>query len=95
MQPSRLDDPEYAPLAWARFRKLMWWNALVSLLTALAGLVFLHWQYGPLTIHMGIAAALGLFFTVLLAASLMGLVFLSSGSGHDESIDDPFSDLAP
>jgi hypothetical protein len=25
---------------------------------------------------------------------LMGLVFLSSGSGHDESIDDPFEDEA-
>jgi hypothetical protein len=24
----------------------------------------------------------------------MGLVFLSSGSGHDESIDDPFEDEA-
>jgi hypothetical protein len=25
---------------------------------------------------------------------LMGLVFLSSGSGHDEAIDDPFEDEA-
>jgi hypothetical protein len=27
-----------------------------------------------------------------MAAALMGLVFLSSGSGHDEAIDDPFED---
>jgi hypothetical protein len=30
------------------------------------------------------------FFSVLLAALLMGLVFLSAGSGHDESVRDPF-----
>ena len=29
---------------------------------------------------------------VLLAAALMGLVFLSSGSGHDETIHDPSED---
>ena len=30
----------------------------------------------------------GIFFSVLLAAALMGLVFLSSGTGHDERIQD-------
>jgi len=30
----------------------------------------------------------------MLTAALMGLVFLSSGSGHDEAIDDPFADEA-
>jgi len=95
MQPSRLEDPVYASLAWARFRKIMWWNGAASVAAALAGLAFLRWQYGPLPIHMAIATALGLFFTVLLAAMLMGLVFLSSGSGHDETIDDPFKDLDP
>jgi hypothetical protein len=93
MQPSRLDDPAYAPLAWARFRKIMWWNAVVSIATALAGLAFLRWQYGPLPLHMAIATVLGLSLSVMLAATLMGLVFLSSGSGHDETIDDPFKDL--
>ena len=29
---------------------------------------------------------------VMLGAALMGLVFLSSGSGHDEAIEDPFED---
>jgi hypothetical protein len=32
------------------------------------------------------------FFTVLLAATLMGLVFLSSGSGHDEDVRDRFDE---
>jgi hypothetical protein len=30
----------------------------------------------------------------MLTAALMGLVFLSSGSGHDEAIEDPFANLA-
>jgi len=29
---------------------------------------------------------------MMLTAALMGLVFLSSGTGHDESIDDPTND---
>ena len=45
-----------------------------------------------LTIHMMIATAAGVGLSVMLGAALMGLVFLSSGSGHDESIDDPFKD---
>jgi hypothetical protein len=30
---------------------------------------------------------------MMLMAALMGLVFLSSGSGHDEAIDDPLEEL--
>jgi hypothetical protein len=29
----------------------------------------------------------------MLMSALMGLVFLSSGTGHDESIEDPLRDL--
>lgn len=39
---------------------------------------------------MIIATAAGVGLSVMLGAALMGLVFLSSGSGHDESIEDPF-----
>jgi len=31
---------------------------------------------------------------MMLMSALMGLVFLSSGTGHDESIEDPFADEA-
>ena len=41
---------------------------------------------------MMLFTALGIFASVLLAAALMGLVFLSAGSGHDDAISDPFSD---
>ena len=44
------------------------------------------------SIHYYIASALGIGFTMLLTSALMGLVFLSSGTGHDESIEDRLRD---
>ena len=44
------------------------------------------------SIHFYIAVALGVGFTMLLTSALMGLVFLSSGTGHDEAIEDPLRD---
>ena len=46
------------------------------------------------SIHFFIATAGAIFGAIMLTAALMGLVFLSSGSGHDEAIDDPFADEA-
>jgi hypothetical protein len=39
--------------------------------------------------HFFIATALGVGFATMLMSALMGLVFLSSGTGHDESVADP------
>ena len=90
-----LDDPQYARFAWGRFRRLMLWMVGVSLLATMVGIYVLHQMIGELPIHMIIAAGLGVFFAVLLAALLMGLVFLSAGSGHDDKIADPFKDRNP
>ncbi|MEH3108206.1 MAG: hypothetical protein PGN09_13280 [Sphingomonas fennica] len=81
-----LDDPEYAAFAWARYRRLMIWMGGVALVTVIAALGWLRSQ-GPLPIHMAIATILGVGLSVLLAAALMGLVFLSSGTHHDEDAD--------
>lgn len=83
-----LSDPDYARFAWARYRKLMWWMALASLATTALALVLLSWTGGPLPLLFMIFTAGGIFLSVLLAAALMGLVFLSSGTGHDENIQD-------
>lgn len=91
-----LDDPDYARFAWARYRHLMRWMVLVAALAVIASLTALWIYNGPIPIHMMIATIAGVGASVLLAAALMGLVFLSSGSGHDERIDDrsrPDSDL--
>lgn len=90
--PSSLDDPDYAGFAWDRYKKLMWWMVLASTTATLVGLGVLWLILGSIPIHMMIATAAGVFFSVLLAAALMGLVFLSSGSGHDEAIADPFEE---
>lgn len=93
-RPSPLDDPANARNAWARYRRLMRWMALSAMVAVVVALFGLRLQVGEaLTMHMMIATAAGIGGSVLLGAALMGLVFLSSGSGHDESIDDPFQDL--
>lgn len=93
IRPSSLEDPGYAAFAWRRYRSLMGWMAGASGLAAIAGLAILRGLIGPMPWVMMISTAGGIFFTVLLAAALMGLVFLSSGTGHDESIRDPFTDM--
>lgn len=91
VKKSPLDNQGTAKVAWARYRRLMLGMSLVSLLAVAAALFWLSAEMGDgLTIHMIIATAAGVGLSVLLGAALMGLVFLSSGSGHDESIEDPF-----
>lgn len=87
-----LDDPEYAAFAWGRYWRIMRWMALVALACVIVALGLLWWWHGVPSIHMMIAAAAGIGFTALLTAALMGLVFLSSGTGHDERIHDPMKD---
>ena len=43
--------------------------------------------------HFFIATALGIGFSMLLMSALMGLVFLSNGTGHDASVDNSLDDL--
>lgn len=84
-----LDDPEYAAFAWGRFRRILKGMALVSLLTAgVAELALWQWL-GELNFVTASATFLGVFLTMMLAAALMGLMFLSSGSRHDERVEDP------
>ncbi|WP_373488222.1 hypothetical protein [Blastomonas sp.] len=85
---SNLDDPEYARFAWGRYWRLMGWMALITLAVIVISLAILYAMNGMVSIHLYIAGALGIGFTMLLTSALMGLVFLSSGTGHDESIDD-------
>ena len=85
---SPLDDPHTAAHAWARYKRLMKWMAAFTLGIVLIVLGVFYWQNGPVSIHFFIATALGVGFAVMLTAALMGLVFLSSGTGHDESVSD-------
>ncbi len=88
-QPSQLDDPIYAEVAWARYWQLMRWMGWFTAFCITITLAILFYLHGLVSIHMYIATAGGVGFAVMLMAALMGLVFLSSGTGHDECIDDP------
>jgi hypothetical protein len=87
-RPPGLDDPAYAAFAWARFRRVLGWMALATVAIIAAALVVLDHFYGPLSWVTVGAVVIGFGGTILLAAALMGLAFLSSGSGHDAAVDD-------
>ncbi|MDR2857052.1 MAG: hypothetical protein LBV50_04310 [Novosphingobium sp.] len=89
---SPLDDPRIAAFAWARFRRLMRLMLAITVALVVGAMVLLYRHNGLVSIHLYIAAALGIGFTMLLMSALMGLVFLSSGTGHDETIADPLAD---
>lgn len=82
-----LDDPDYSEFAWSRFRRILKAMGWVSALTALIALGWVYYFVSEMTIAIAIATLLGVGLTVFMAAALMGLVFLSSGSGHDEAVD--------
>ena len=89
---SPLDDPEAAAHAWARYRRVMRWMMLLTITMVLGAVTVLYRENGLVSIHFYIATALGIGLTMLLASALMGLVFLSSGTGHDECIEDSLED---
>ena len=89
--PSHLDDPAVAQFAWARFRRLIRGMAIVAVVVTTLALVALRIRHPDAGVHMFIASGLGVFLSVVLSSVLMGLVFLSAGTGHDDSIDDPLS----
>lgn len=85
---SMLDDPVVAAHAWRRYRRLMGWMACAALCTTVIAIAALHARNPGASTHLYIAAAGGVFLSVMLAAALMGLVFLSAGTGHDQAIED-------
>lgn len=86
-RPPGLDDPSYASFAWGRFRALMAWMTLAAAACAAGAIVALAHANGPLRLITMLAVLGGVGGSVMLAGALMGLVFLSSGTGHDEEVD--------
>ena len=83
-----LSDPDYAAFAWRRYRRLMLWMTLVATIAVLSTLYYLNHTLGSLPLPIILATVAGVGLSVLLAAALMGLVFLSSGTGHDQDVAD-------
>lgn len=72
-------------VAWRRYKALMSWMAVVAVVAVLLALIYLKSSGGPVPIHMVIATIAGVGFSVLLGTALMGLVYFSNNSGHDEA----------
>lgn len=81
---SRAPDYERAALAWARYKAMMRWMALAAFVSVLLALIWLKSTGAPLPTHAVIATVAGVGLSVLLGTALMGLVFLSNNSGHDD-----------
>jgi len=90
--PSPLDDPEKARFAWARYRRIMRRMAVATVLVDGLVLGWLYLSFGTASIHLYLATGLGIAATMMLAGALMGLAFMSSGTGHDDSVIDPLGD---
>lgn len=84
---SPLDNPENAAHAWARYRQIMKLLMAVTIATVTVALGLLYAFNGMVSVHYFIAVALGIAFTMLLSGGLMGLAFLSNGTGHDDAVD--------
>jgi hypothetical protein len=88
MDRSPLDDPATAAHAWARFSRVFKAWSLFTLVVVAAVLGWMLVSRGVESVHLYLAMALGIGVTMELAGALMGLAFLSSGTGHDEAVRD-------
>jgi hypothetical protein len=84
--PRRRGAPDYerAAEAWYRYKRLMKWMVLVAIATVCLSLLYLWKSGAPLPLHLVVATIAGVGLTVLVGTGLMGLVFLSHRSGHDD-----------
>ena len=75
---------ERTAAAWVRYKKLMSWMSLAAVTAVLLALIYLKSSGKPVPIHMMIATIAGVGLSVLLGTALMGLVYFSNHSGHDD-----------
>jgi hypothetical protein len=85
---SPLDEPNSSAHAWARYKRILRGMGGLTIAVLIVALGVLYALGALVSIHFVIATILGLGLMMMLTAALMGLVFLSSGTGHDESVSD-------
>lgn len=73
--------------AWADFRRIMVWIAIIAVAMVGAALLYLE-MTGDLDVNLVVATVLGVFFSVLLGCGLFAVAFFSDKSGHDQAISD-------
>ncbi len=72
---------------WRRYRRLLALMVAVAVVAIAVALVVLHGEGVVLRPQFVIALSLGIGASLLLAGVLMGLVFVSAASGHDDAIE--------
>ncbi len=82
-----LDDPLLAAHAWGRFRTIMAGMTLLAAIVSAGAIAALAWVQGPLQLVTMLAVIGGVGGSIVMAGALMGLVCLSSGTGHDEEVE--------
>lgn len=75
---------ETAAAAWQRYKALMSWMILASIVTAGLSLLWLAQTGTEMRLHLVIATIAGVGLSVLVGTALMGLIFFSNRSGHDD-----------
>ena len=90
MQSMPRHDPippksDASALAWSRYKTMMKWMALASAIAAAIAVAYLKATSDAMPWQMVVATVAGVGLSVLLGTALMGLVFLSDRSGHDEA----------
>ena len=84
-ETARLEEVQRAARAWTRYKQMMKWMLLAAGLTVVAALGWLKAMGEEMPLHMVIATVAGVGLSVLVGTGLMGLVFLSNRSGHDDA----------
>ena len=85
--PPGLDDPDQAAFAWHRFRTIMAWMVAAAGAASAVAILLIERAHGTIRLVTKLAILGGVGGSVLMAGALMGLVFMSSGTGHDEDVD--------
>lgn len=86
------EDTNITAADWARFQRVMRVMSFITLIAVIASCIALYRINGYVSIHIYIATAIGVGLTMLLMSLLMGLVFLSNSSGHDQDVIEPKED---
>lgn len=73
---------------WRRFRRLMLLMMVLAIVTAAVAVGLALRDGVPFHLHFVLAMGGGIVLSLLLAGALMGLVFVSNRSGHDDDVGD-------
>jgi hypothetical protein len=67
-----------------RYHRMFRLVGLLALVSAVVAVGALYVTLGEFQLHASIAMAIGIGLSILLGGVLMGLVFVSNASGHDD-----------